>query len=284
MTALIRQGRTELAAVRREQESWARDRGWAVNTDSSVEAGLNLLLPMSPSARSAFEAGAGSELGKMNSLISSSALAFNFFGPFEHDDARRLALTRVLDLDYPILDVQFERRCPTGLAGTPPHLDVVLDAGSRVIGIESKFTEWLVPKAAKTAVFDVKYLQRRQKLWESAGLPHSQKMAEAIASGELQFAHVDALQLLKHALGLKACFGDRAALAYVYLERAGDVGTAHVRELDTFTSALSGELSFRSWTYQELTAAVANEKVDAALCGHLMAFGARYLPTAWKKR
>ncbi len=220
----------------------------------------------------------------MNSLISSSALAFNFFGPFEQDSSRQQALTRAMDLAEPILGVQFERKCPTGLAGTPPHLDVVLDVGTRIIGIESRFTEWLVPKASKTAVFDVKYLQRRQKLWESAGLPRSQKMAEAIASGELHFGHVDALQLLKHALGLRACFGEKASLAYVYLERAGDVGSAHVRELDTFTSAMSNELSFRSWTYQELAAALAREQIDAPLEAHLKAFSARYFPTAWKRR
>jgi hypothetical protein len=212
----------------------------------------------------------------MGSLISSSALAFNFFGPFDQDAARLPALTRAMDLDDEIVSLQFERKCPTGMAGTPPHLDVVLELGSRVVGIESKFTEWLVPKASKTGAFDLRYLQRRQKLWESAGLPRSQQVAEAIASGELQFAHVDALQLLKHALGLRACFGEKASLAYVYLERTGEVGTAHMRELDTFTSALSPELAFRSWTYQEIFAGLRRQEVDAALDAHLKAFAERY--------
>jgi hypothetical protein len=284
MTMLIRQGREELAAARREQEAWARDRGWEQGPDSEVaDVARNLLLPLSPAARTAYESGAGSELagaagkpGKMASLISSSALAFNFFGLFEQDAARRLALSRAMDLDDEILQVEFERKCPTGRAGTPPHLDVVLHLGSRIIGVESKFTEWLVPKAPKTAIFDRQYLQRRNKLWESAGLPRSQKMAEAIASGELQFAHVDALQLLKHALGLQACFGEKASLGYVYLERPGEVATAHVRELDTFTSAMATELAFRSWTYQEIIAALGRGPVDAPLDAHLKAFAERY--------
>src|SRR4051812_37493676 len=133
MAISIKQGRLELAAARREQEAWARDNGRDVDA----------------------------------SLLSSSALAVNFFGPFEQDAARRPALARAMDLDGDILDLQFERKCPTGMSGTPPHLDVVLDLGARVLGLESKFTEWLVPKALKTATFDVRYLQRRQKLWES---------------------------------------------------------------------------------------------------------------------
>jgi hypothetical protein len=277
MTASIKQGRSALAAVRREQEAWADDRGWAVDANSYItDAARNLLLPLSPAARTAFEAGAGSELAKMGSLISSSALAFNFFGPFEQDAARRHALARAMDLDQEILELHFERKCPAGMAGTPPHLDVLLDLGTLVMGIESKFTEWLVPKASKTAAFDLRYLQRREKLWETAGLPRSQQLAEAIASGELQFAHVDALQLLKHALGLRACFGERAALAYVYLERPGEVGTAHVRELDTFTSALAPELGFQSWTYQDIFTGLRRQQVDAPLDAHLKVFAERY--------
>jgi hypothetical protein len=235
---------------------------------------------MSSAAQTAYEDGAE----EMGGLLSSSALAFNFFGPFEQDPVRRQVLTRAMDLDDEILDLQFKRKCPTGLAGTPPHLDVVLDLGSRVVGVASKFTEWLAPKPSKTAAFDVRYLQRREKLWDSAGLPRSQKVAEAIASGELQFAHVDALQLLKHALGLRACFGERASLAYVYLERAGEVSLAHVRELDTFTSAISPELTFRSWTYQELFAGLRRQQVDESLDAHLKVFAQRYFDPAGTRR
>jgi restriction endonuclease-like protein len=288
MTVSIRNARAALAAVRREQEAWARDKGWEVDANSYVaDVARNLLLPLSAAARKAYEDGAGSELiasagkvGKMASLISSSALAFNFFAPFEQNAATRAALARAMDLDEEIRGLQFERKCPTGMAGTPPHLDVVLELGSRTIGVESKFTEWLVPKASKTASFDVRYLQRREKLWDAAGLPRSQAVGEAIASGELQFAHVDALQLLKHALGLRACFGEKAALAYVYLERPGEVGISHVRELDVFTSALGGELNFRSWTYQELFAGLRREPLDAALDAHLKVFAERYLGTS----
>lgn len=245
MSVSISQARAQLAAVRREQEAWARERGWEADAVADV--------------------------------LSPSALTSSFFRPFRDDATRCAALAQAMGLDGSIQVIDFARACPTGMRGAPPSVDVLLDLGSQVLGLQSRFTEWMIPKAPKTATFDVMYLQRQEKLWFEAGLPRCQKLAEAIASGELQFAHVDALQLLKQALGLRAVFGEKAALGYLYLERAGDVGLAHVRELDTFTSHLSPELAFRSWTYQELVA-------ELQLDQELKAFADRYFPQVWGRR
>ena len=79
---------------------------------------------------------------KMKALHSSSALAVNFFDLWTGRDPD--PLKKALNLDKEILDIQFERQYPTGLAGNPPNLDVALDLeGGLTLAIESKFSEWL---------------------------------------------------------------------------------------------------------------------------------------------
>lgn len=90
-------------------------------------------------------AGAGNELeSKFKAVHSSSALVVNCFAPFR----KRLSDLGLLGFRG-AAKLEFERKCPTGLRRWPPHLDVVLSSGSKVIGIESKLTEYLTGKKAK---------------------------------------------------------------------------------------------------------------------------------------
>jgi hypothetical protein len=89
--------------------------------------------------------GDGNELkSKFRALYSSSALCVNFFGFF----------TRHLD-KFVVLGGsnfavgKFEAKLPTGLKGTSPNLDFLLENDSSIIGIESKFLELLTPKQPK---------------------------------------------------------------------------------------------------------------------------------------
>ena len=107
--------------------------------------------------------GAGAELKrKFCAVHSSTALAVNVFGPFRR---------RITDLVLPgfgrFSHLEFERRCPTGLRGTPPHLDVLLQGSQDVVGIESKLTE---PLAKHRASFEPAYREnirdeRRESAW-----------------------------------------------------------------------------------------------------------------------
>ncbi len=68
-------------------------------------------------------AGAGCELdGHFMAARSSSALAVNTFGPFKRAP-ETLPLFEVIG----VRELCFEKKLPTGLGGTPPHLDVWIE-------------------------------------------------------------------------------------------------------------------------------------------------------------
>ena len=107
--------------------------------------------------------GSGDELaGKIRAPYSSSALAVNCFAPFK----RNLVDLRVCGAEG-VSSLHFEAKCPTGLRGTPPNLDVLLERDDRVVAIESKCLEYL---SRHTAEFSPAYLNgirdsRRDSAW-----------------------------------------------------------------------------------------------------------------------
>lgn len=117
----------DAGAVREEQKSWAVANGIPFDSRGYIpDVDLNLRALLSSAAREAFERGAGSELtGRMRALHSSSALAVNFFDYWTHRD--KVPLLSALGVDGKNADsLEFEARFPTGLGGTPPHLDVAM--------------------------------------------------------------------------------------------------------------------------------------------------------------
>ena len=147
------------------QRSWAESVGLDVDGRcylASVDA--NLLQPLSMRSKQSFENGSGSELqdtpsrpAKMKALHSSSALGVNVFDYWVDRDTS--ALLSALGLDSGSLDaITFEAQFPTGLKGNPPNLDVALAySDGHVIGVESKFSEWLTPKSKNKEPFKSKY-------------------------------------------------------------------------------------------------------------------------------
>lgn len=77
-------------------------------------------------------------------------------------------------------------------------------------------------------------------------------LANAIAQGHTRYTHLDAPQLLKHALGFVRARGSRFQLWYIYFDLAGPVGDAHRTEIDRFAGAVGAELRFRASSYQQL--------------------------------
>ncbi|MEP7247187.1 MAG: hypothetical protein ABI885_26365, partial [Gammaproteobacteria bacterium] len=141
---------------------------------------------------------------KMSALHSSAALAVNVFDYWSERSPG--LLVTALGLNGPAAPIEFEAQFPTALDGIPPNLDVAIRFHSgAVIGIESKFTEWLAPKSPNKEHFRDKYFDVGEAaggLWTSAGLPKCQKLAEAVHAKATRFRYLDAAQLLKHALGL----------------------------------------------------------------------------------
>ncbi len=192
--------------------------------------------------------GSGDELaGKFRALHSSSALAVNCFGPFK----RHLSDLR-LSWAAGFTKLHFEKKCPIGVRGTPPNLDVLIENANSVIAIESKFTEYLAPHPAEfspsyeTGIRDA----RRETGWFREML----RLIEAPRT----YRRLDAAQLVKHAFGLMHCYpGRRLTLLYLYWEplnaRDYPLFAEHRRETAAFAERTAGpRLTFEAMTYNEL--------------------------------
>lgn len=263
------------------QRAWALSQGLEPDERGYLsKVASNLLQPMSARTKDAFERGSGSELkdtpsrpAKMKALHSSSALAVNFFDFWANADTS--PLQRALRLEGHITNIEFESQYPTGLTGNPPNLDVTLKlSNGHIIGIESKFSEWLSPKSKGKELFKPKYFPSGSGLWTDCGLSESQKLAGRISRGDAQFRYLDAPQLLKHSLGMANNLGDQFSLYYVYLDWPGKESIIHSQEVSQFRDLVGEELRFVAITYQELMANLSTERnVDE---GYLSYLGSRY--------
>jgi hypothetical protein len=196
--------------IQAKQKAWAQARGLLADERGYLPTYTeNLFEPLSREGTTCFSNGSGNELlardgtpAKMCALHSSSALAINVF---HHWSQSPDSVLNALDLRTGGREVKFEAQFPTGLPGNPPNLDLcVWRTDASLVGIESKFTEWLTAKAASKELFKPKYFPPDRALWTSYDLPACQRVAQALVRQELAFRYLDAPQLLKHALGL-AC-------------------------------------------------------------------------------
>lgn len=247
---------------------------WASRQRLRVDAGYlsayedNLRATLTRETKDAFSRGAGSELKskagkrpKMAAIHSSSALAANCFDYWSPAGTDRTPLQRALDLHCAISAVQLEAQLPSGMRGIPPTLDVLLTLeDGALVGIESKFTEWMLPKHSLTMQASYFSPAADGSLWKKRHLSSCHAMAESLRGGTNVFRYLDAPQLLKHVLGL-ARAADAVArpfhLLYLYWDASGDEGDTHREEIVAFAGAVSGEVSFTTLTYQELVARMA---------------------------
>jgi len=136
------------------------------------------------------DSGSGNELkGKFRALHSSAALAVNNFAVWKRN-LTDLSLCGIQGFTSLI----FERKCSTGLGGTPPNLDVFLESNFCVIAVESKFLEYLTPKKGH---FSSSYSREKLPQAEDTWL----HLIERIKKQPKQ--HLDVAQLVKHYLGLR---------------------------------------------------------------------------------
>ena len=156
-----------------------------------------------------FTAGAGRELdGKLRAAHSSAALAVNTFSPWRKAP-RKLSLGGISGFR----STEFEARCPTGLGGTPPHLDLLAE-GDLPVAVESKCTEWMQPR---TATFSGSYDRLRLVHGDS---PWFAEML-LLRQNPRRYTFLDAAQLIKHFFGLSARYPSmEVRLIYLYWEPA----------------------------------------------------------------
>ena len=195
--------------------------------------------------------GDGNELeAKFLAAHSSSALAVNCFASFKRDErSRKLALGGITGFNKPT----FEKKCPTGLRGTSPNLDLLCESEAGVVGVESKCTEYLAKHGSfsfSSAYSDKIRDERRSGAWFKA--------MELIDGRDSDFLYLDVSQLIKHAFGLARSYrGKTPILLYVFWEpsNASDfpVFATHRKEIRHFEEMVSGDSPrFISMSYPEL--------------------------------
>lgn len=184
--------------------------------------------------------------GKFDSDESSAALVANGFGWFLERPGDLPLLPGVPAGKALSIELEAEMRYPWG-GGRHPWLDVAITTHTTLIGIESKRYEPFRPKK-NTGFADV----LARPVWGER-MGRYIKMQHDLVSGAVVFETLDAVQLVKHAYGLRTRAEKRATgavLLYLYGEPATwgsgkPVDAArielHRREVQAFGAAVAGD-------------------------------------------
>ncbi len=157
--------------------------------------------------------------------------------------------------------------------GRHPCLDVLVETGTALIGIESKRYEPV--RDDPKPEFSPAYWR---PVWGEA-MTRYEQMRDGLRDGTIEFSRLDAAQLVKHAFGLRTAVhrdgqhkGKRPVLIYLHAEPANrpdggaipkDRTRAHRDDVVRFTDAVKGdEVEFLSCTYRELLAAFQSDARD----------------------
>jgi len=198
--------------------------------------------------------GKGLRPPSLHSIYSSCGLALNAFGPWR-TAPESLALLGASGYT----SLRFEGKRSIFRGGRPPNLDLVISDDSRVIAIESKLLEHLT--GGQLAAFKPAYERAIRKADATWRLVY-----EKLKKAPNAFNYLDAAQLIRHYLGLKAQVGTggqhggkEATLVYLYWEpsNAGDLQACrtHAEEVAAFTSAVNDPgLRFEAMKYSTLWA------------------------------
>jgi len=216
--------------------------GYVLTPQENLLPGINL-----GDFQADFEQGSGNELeGKFLAVHSSSALVANTFSRWYKTPSKLL-----LWGNCNFKEINFEKKCPTGLGGMPPNLDMLVKNESIIIGVESKFLEYLTPKCSH---FAKSYKRKNLPLCEDKWW----EVLDSTCNGTAQ--HLDVAQLIKHYLGLRKQYHSqncRKVLLYCFWEPVNweeiDVFVNHRQEIKEFADKVEGtSIQFVSQSYIEL--------------------------------
>ncbi|HRY26634.1 MAG TPA: hypothetical protein P5558_19860 [Geminicoccaceae bacterium] len=109
-------------------------------------------------------------------------------------------------------ELRFAARCPTGVRGTPPYLDLIAANGEALVTVTARGPEYLARKPSRLA-----------RAYADISLPEAMQGWQALLQDLLdepgRFRHVDAASLVKNAIGIFRTFpGHRATLLYLFWE------------------------------------------------------------------
>lgn len=244
------------AKIKKQQRKWATRAGIRFDDLGYVRTvNENLFQPMSTRTYCAISKGSGSELrdtknrpAKMKALHSSAALHVNMFDYWSERILDPLLHSLMLHFEPAIME--FEAPFPTGISR--PHLDVAFRFESGlVVGIESKFLEWLTPISPGKELFKPSYFSNSTELWSNNNVPSCQALATSLYTGTSHFRNLDAAQLLKHALGLATQHPHSFELYYLYFDCLGSESSIHDKEVEEFERHIGSDFRFHHCSYQE---------------------------------
>lgn len=217
--------------------------------------------------------------GKFDNPESSSALAVNAFGWFLERPAALPPLPGVPMGQPEQVEIEAEMRFPWS-GGRHPWLDAAVTTATTLVGVESKRYEPFRP--GKTVTFSEAYDSRD---W-GQGMAAYDRLRAELTSGRLRFRHLDAVQLVKHAYGLRNQArkrGKGAVLVYLHAAPAAWASgkpvdpaaiRAHAAEVAGFAARVKGaDVVFVPVRWSDLLAQWANVP---ALAGHVAAIRARF--------
>ncbi len=224
--------------------------------------------------------GAGGELSpqkkrvepKFLALYSSSALCVNAFAPFKKN------FQKLFFLGYSnFTKASFEYKLHTGISY--PNLDFYLENQNVIIGIESKFTEFLSCCEAHRCINFESYYNN-DKLAHLPTAFHEELIAYYLEKqGNMC---LDVAQLIKHTIALlKEKKEKEAVLLYVYWQptevknsKYQSLFEQHEKEIKEFADKISPFVTFKAMSYDKLW----KQNIEGVehLDKHIQEFKARY--------
>lgn len=256
--------------IRQQQQDWANrvrfpsDRpGYLRDLNDNLALGR-----LNNETHAEFKAADGEELldtksrpAKMRALVSSSALAVNFFDSWRNNCLA--PLQHALGLEQPIASLKFEHKCSNYPVGPrTANLDLLLTLQDKSqIGVESKFTEPFRTPGVDSPL-SLKYHPPGDGLWASRGLAKTQALADSLRGC---WDYLDVPQLLKHILGLRGeTRTDSVRLLYLWFDTGLEDAEAHRDEVARFRSLIQGDdVRFLAMSYQTLFARVTQSSESA---------------------
>ena len=230
----------------------------------TLDLNQNLFEPLLEGNEARFKLGNGQEIlgshespAKMQALHSSSALGVNVFQYWQ----KRGLVKEIASAcgfcnsgsNYSERIVFEDKYCIKTKFVIPPNIDVVFHNNEsspyKLFAVECKFSEAYGGRGH--AGLKSKYLDE-ENLWTD--LSALQKLGTETNRDDKRYSYLDAAQLIKHILGLKACVGTKGfKLLYLWYDVLGTEGAIHRAEVEDFTKiAKSDGIHFLSMTYQEL--------------------------------
>jgi hypothetical protein len=208
---------------------------------------------------------------RLKTAHSATALAINTFLPFL-SVADQLPVAGWVGFDA----VQFEVRCPTGLRGTPPHLDLLALREGVAVAVTVRCIEYLNRRKSTVAPSYDRLLATTPALDPWRGL------LEQLRAQPSAYRHVDVGGLVKYALALGRTFPDRlTTLLYLFWEPLDasqfDEFRRHRAELASLTDALRDtRVRFRATSFDALWREWSERRSPAWLTSHVTRLRTRY--------